>query len=279
MITGANSYVGTNVEKWLMREPDKYYVETLDMKDPNWKECDFSRFDVVFHVSGIAHIKESKSNESLFYKINRDLTVETAEKAKMSGVKQFIFMSSMSVFGLTKGKIKKDTKKQPKGAYSLSKSEAEDKLILMDASKFSVCIVRAPMIYGSGSLGNFDKLVSMSRKTIFFPKIVNERSSIFILNLCAFISSVIELELSGYFHPQNSEYFCTYETVKIIRETLNKKTLFFSTLNFFLKNISLPILNKAFGNLVYDFSLSNYDFSYANFSTIESIIMSIEQEG
>ena len=37
LITGANSYVGTNVEKWLMKEPDKFYVETLDMKNPNWR--------------------------------------------------------------------------------------------------------------------------------------------------------------------------------------------------------------------------------------------------
>ena len=52
LITGANSYIGTNVEQWLLKEPDKYHVETLDMKDPNWINFDFSKFDVVFHVAG-----------------------------------------------------------------------------------------------------------------------------------------------------------------------------------------------------------------------------------
>jgi nucleoside-diphosphate-sugar epimerase len=71
LITGANSYVGTNVEKWLMKEPDKFYVETLDMKDPNWRNFDFSKFDVVFHVAGIAHVSTKKSMKDLYYKVNQ----------------------------------------------------------------------------------------------------------------------------------------------------------------------------------------------------------------
>src|SRR5690554_6798259 len=98
LITGANSYVGTNVEKWLMKEPNKYYVETLDMKDSNWKEFDFSRFDVVFHVAAIVHKRESKKNKNMYYNVNTKLAREVAKKSKNSKVKQFIFMSSMSVY-------------------------------------------------------------------------------------------------------------------------------------------------------------------------------------
>ena len=82
LITGANSYVGTNVEKWLMKEPDKYYVETLDMKDPNWREFDFSKFDVVFHVAGIAHVSKKKSLKELYYKVNTNITVKTDKISK-----------------------------------------------------------------------------------------------------------------------------------------------------------------------------------------------------
>ena len=119
LITGANSYVGTNVEKWLMKEPDKYYVETLDMIDPNWRDFDFSRFDVVFHVAGIAHVSAKKSMKDLYFKVNRDLAIATAVKAKESGTKQFIFMSSMIVYSSSEAKITLETNPNPDNFYVL----------------------------------------------------------------------------------------------------------------------------------------------------------------
>src|SRR6056297_2768731 len=99
LITGKNSYIGTSLEKWLMREPDKYKVDTVDMKDGSWKEKDFSGYDVVFHVAGIAHVSSDPKMEDMYYKVNRDLAIETAEKTKSDGVMQFIFMSSIIVYG------------------------------------------------------------------------------------------------------------------------------------------------------------------------------------
>jgi len=60
LITGANSYIGTSFEKWLSKYPDKYSIDTIDMIDGVWRKKDFSSYDVVFHVAGIAHIKETK---------------------------------------------------------------------------------------------------------------------------------------------------------------------------------------------------------------------------
>jgi UDP-glucose 4-epimerase len=125
LITGANSYVGTNVEKWLMKEPDKYYVETLDMKDSNWKKFDFSIFDVVFHVAGIAHVTNKKNMADLYFKVNRDLTIDVAKKSKISGVKQFIFMSSMIVYNSGETRITLETKPNPDNFYGQSKLDAE----------------------------------------------------------------------------------------------------------------------------------------------------------
>src|SRR5690606_12783164 len=125
LITGANSYIGMSVEKWLLKQPDKYSVETLDMKDPNWVNFDFSKFDVVLHVAGIAHIKQTKKNKDLYYRVNRDLAVDTARKAKEAGIKQFVFLSTMSVYGKVTGIIKDDTIPNPKDAYGKSKYEAE----------------------------------------------------------------------------------------------------------------------------------------------------------
>ena len=96
LITGANSYIGTSFEKY-MEQYDGYQIDTLDMMNPEWKNHDFSIYDVVFHVAGIAHQKETKENTHLYYKINRDLAIATAKLVKEAGVKRFVFMSSMSV--------------------------------------------------------------------------------------------------------------------------------------------------------------------------------------
>ncbi|PRY82681.1 NAD-dependent epimerase/dehydratase family protein [Alkalibacterium olivapovliticus] len=125
LITGKKSYIGTSVENWIMKEPDNYHVDTIDMRDGLWKEMDFSKYDVVFHVAGIAHIKETSKNQGLYYKVNRDLAYETAKKAKENGVNQFIFLSSMSVYGIDSGYITKFTPLRPKNAYGKSKVEAE----------------------------------------------------------------------------------------------------------------------------------------------------------
>ena len=122
LITGANSYIGTSFEKYLKENyPDEYIVDTVDMIDGSWREKSFAGYDSVFHVAGIAHQKETKKNAHLYYEVNRDLAVETAKKAKSEGVKQFIFLSSMSVYGMDTGVITKETKPNPKSNYGKSK--------------------------------------------------------------------------------------------------------------------------------------------------------------
>ena len=102
LITGANSFVGINVERWLMRQPDCYQVDTVDTMNDAWKQADFSRYDVVFHVAGIAHVDPKPEMAPLYYKVNRDLAIEVAKCAKDKGVKQFIYMSSGIVYKVSK---------------------------------------------------------------------------------------------------------------------------------------------------------------------------------
>ena len=110
LITGAGSYIGTSFEKYLKDFGDEYSVDTVDMVDGSWREKSFSGYDAIFHVAGIAHIKETKDNAHIYYEVNRDLVKDVVEKAKSDNVKQFVFLSSMSVYGLTKGRITEKTK-------------------------------------------------------------------------------------------------------------------------------------------------------------------------
>jgi len=254
LITGANSYVGSNVEKWLSKEPDKYYVETLDMKDPNWKEFDFSEFDVVFHVAGIAHVSNKKSMKDLYYKVNRDLTIETARKAKKSGVKQFIFMSSMIVYSSKEKMITIDTKPNPDNFYGQSKLDAELGIIELEDNKFNISVMRPPMIYGPNSNGNFPKLLKFANKTFIFPNIKNKRSMLYIDNLSIFVKNTINQNKYGIFFPQNHEYSSTTDIIKTVSTIRNKKIWFTKLFNPFIKllRIKIGILNKVFGDYYYD---------------------------
>lgn len=254
LITGANSYVGTNVEKWLMKEPENFYVETLDMRDPNWKNFDFSKFDVVFHVAGIAHVSTKKSMKDLYFKVNRDLTIETAVKAKESGVKQFIFMSSMIVYNSKETRITKDTKPNPDNFYGLSKLQAEEGILPLQSETFNVVVLRPPMIYGPGSKGNFSKLVKLSRYIPIIPNYTNIRSSLYITNLSKFIAKYVEEEVQGLFFPQNEDYYSLAIIIESSRKYQHRKYLktiiFNKIIKFLVKRVSL--IKKIIGDFYYD---------------------------
>ncbi len=273
LITGKNSYIGNALENWLAKEPENYQVESIDMKDGSWKERDFSSYDVVFHVAGIAHIKETIDNQDLYYKINRDLAYETAKKAKKDGVRQFIFLSSMSVYGIETGVINKLTPIKPNTAYGKSKIEAEKLINQLDDYSFTVAILRPPMVYGSGCKGNYPRLARLARKTPFFPKIDNQRSMIYIDNLSEFVKQLIDNKDQGLFFPQNSEYVNTSEMVRLIAEFHGKRILMTKIFNPFLnfKVTKFAVFNKIFGDLVYDMSMSEIETKYRVFSFEETI--------
>lgn len=256
LITGKDSYIGTNFKKHLEQYQDEYYVEELDVKDDSWKEHNFTGYDVVFHVAGIAHVKEKKENEGLYYKINRDLAYEVAKKAKDAGISQFIFMSSMSVYGLQHSKvpITRQTMPTPNTYYGRSKLEAERLIQKLESDTFNVCIVRPPMVYGDNAPGNLTKLLNTVRKIGIFPTIKNKRSSITIETLSTCINDYIKQHAKGTFLPQNKEYLCTYEVVREKMNLENKKVIYISVFNPLIKLLigKIGIVSKCFGDLIID---------------------------
>lgn len=265
LITGKDSYIGNSLENWLMKEPDTYKVDIVDMKDELWREKDFSQYDVVFHVAGIAHVSSDSKLKDSYYKVNTELTVQTAKKAKKDGVKQFIFMSSIIVYGNDNGIITKNIDPNPKDFYGDSKLRAEEEIKGLIDSEFKIVIIRPPMIYGKGSKGNYPRLAKLAKKAPIFPDIDNQRSMLHIDNLCEFLRLIIQNEEAGLFFPQNQEYVKTSEMVKLIGEVNGRKIrlikLFNPIIKIFINKVN--VLNKVFGNLVYDKSMSeNIKFNY-----------------
>ena len=273
LITGAGSYIGTSFEAYLKENyPNDYEVDTLDMLDPAWRDYDFAPYDSVFHVAGIAHSDNgriSAEKEKLYYAVNTDLTVETAKKAKADGARQFIFMSSAIVYGESApiGKTKRitrDTPVSPANCYGDSKVQAENGIRPLEDGRFKVVILRPPMIYGKGSKGNYPRLASLARKAPLFPYVKNERSMLYIENLAEFVRLMVENGERGTFWPQNSEYSNTSELVKMIAAANGKRIRLVRGLGWMLKLMSFAVgtVNKVFGNLSYDFELSEYQAGY-----------------
>ncbi|MDP3306585.1 MAG: NAD-dependent epimerase/dehydratase family protein [Erysipelotrichaceae bacterium] len=262
LITGRNSFIGTSVKNWLLLEPSKYSVDTLDMKGQAWKQNDFSSYDVVFHVAGIAHISANPKLKDLYFQVNRDLAIETAQKAKFDGVKQFIFMSSIIVYGESSGSeriIDINTIPTPSNYYGDSKLQADEGIRRIESENFKVVILRPPMIYGKGSKGNYPKLVSVAKMLPIFPDFDNQRSMLHIDNFCEFVKVMIDHEETGLFFPQNTDYVETSKMVKLIREVNGKRTLLTKKFNWIIRLLfKLGITRKLFGNLVYEKSMSDY---------------------
>ncbi len=276
LITGANSYVGTNVEHWLNREPEKYHVDTIDMIDDSWRKRDFSGYEVVFHVAGIAHVKETRNNRDLFFKVNRDLVIEVAKVSKKAGVSQFIFLSSMSVYGMDTGVINKETVPKPKNSYGKSKLQAEQEIKMLESDNFKIAILRPPMIYGKGCKGNYSRLAGLAFRTPIFPKVDNKRSMIYIDNLSELIKQLINNYSGGLFLPQNAVYVNTSELVRLIAEARGRKIMMTKLFNPLLRLLNISTVNKVFGDLIYDLKISEYEGNYRDCEFRESILKTEE---
>lgn len=267
LITGLNSFVGNSFEKWINNYSDKYIVEKISLRDSAWREKDLSIYDSIVHVAGIAHVKESKKNKDLYYKINRDLTYEIALKSKKDGVPQFIFLSSMSVYGMETGVITFKSIPKPKTHYGKSKLEAEKLLESLTDENFKLAIIRPPMIYGKGCKGNYVKLANLAVKTPIFPNVQNSRSMIYIDNLSIYLKYIIDNNCDGIFFPQNEEYVNTSELVKLIAHIHGKKIIMTRIFNPIIRSMeNNRTIRKVFGSLVYEKNMSNnYELSLINF--------------
>lgn len=278
LITGANSYIGESFQVFAEENYEKNFeIDTLDMLDPEWRKKDFSAYDIVYHVAGIAHADVGNVSEEVkqkYYAVNTDLSIEVARKAKEEGVKEFIFMSSMIVYGDSApyGKrkiIDKNTVPHPANFYGDSKLQADVGVRELADANFKVIVLRPPMIYGKGSKGNYPILAKLAKKLPIFPEVTNERSMLHIDNLCEFLCQIMLIKEitneSVVLIPQNVEWTKTSDMVHEIAKVSGKKII---SLKMLAPAVwiggKIPgkigeLVNKAFGNNAYSQDMSEYE--------------------
>lgn len=261
LITGKNSYIATSWKAYVEAHEEKQIeVTLLSVRDEGWKQMNFGDYDVLLHCAGMVHRKERSTSKVEYDRVNRNLTMELAQKAKAEGMSQFIFISTMNVYGMQTGVITVATEPKPKSLYGRSKLEAERALEALQSEVFKVCILRPPMIYGKGCKGNYQHLAWLARKTPIFPDICNERSMLYIDNLCEFLCLMVEHGCVGIFFPQDREYVKTSDMVREIAECHGRRMILTRIFNPVLRGMSgIGIVKKVFGSLVYESMMSDYE--------------------
>ena len=281
LVTGVNSYIGNAFRSYMEQFPEEAEVEGISVRNDAWKTLDFSGYDCVFDVAGIAHADTGHVSEEVkkqYYAVNCDLTVALAKKAKEAGVRQFVFMSSAIVYGDSapigfQRVITRETPPAPADFYGDSKLQAEKGILPLGDEHFKITILRPPMIYGKNSKGNYPVLSKMAQSLPVFPKVENQRSMLYVGNLVEFVRLIIKNEEEGFFFPQNEQYSNTSQLVQMIAEAHGKHVILVGGCTGPLRVLSQAtgLVNKAFGSLAYDMSMSEYKEDYRKYSLEESI--------
>lgn len=277
LVLGNHSYIGTSFASYVMRcQKERFCVDCVSLHGSDWQNMDWSAYDSVINVTGKAHAdlrRLSEAEKREYYEVNYRLACLTGKKARADGAGQYIYLSSILVYGDSGNRersrvISEDTKPAPSNFYGDSKLRAEQGLTKLFSGKKSrtrLAILRLPMIYGSGCKGNYQTLAKLAKRIPVFPDYQNQRSMLYIENLCEFLCLLAEHQDEGLFFPQDGNYVSTSRMVQLIAAEHGRRVACLSMLNPAVRiGMVFPgrigsMAKKAFGSLVYEGEMSMYD--------------------
>lgn len=265
LIIGKNSYIGTHIKKHLQKYD--MLVDEFDVEHESLEELELSHYQTVIHVAAIVHRKDIQ-DWNVYKKINVDLPIEVARMSKSNGVKQFIFMSSMAVYGVEKNLnkcciIDENTEYSPSTMYGKSKLDAEIGVLKLQDEKFAVSIIRPANVYGKDCRGNYIKM--FCKITKMFPMLPDvyrniKQGFLYVDNLCELVNLLIKKGVTGIFPAQDKEMISSIELMEKISNVLklNKRNSKILGSIFYLFRIA-PV-NKLFGGVVYHEEYCKFSF-------------------
>ena len=269
LISGSNGFVGSY---FIKKYKDKYDIRTFSFLKDDINSLDYSDIDVVFHLSALVHQMSGASCEE-YERVNVIQTLQLAKKAKENGVKQFIFMSTVAVYGIETGVMNEKSDYTPLTEYGKSKLRAEIELQKLDNKNFKVSIIRPPIVYGKNAPGNMKSLLKLINKVPLLPfgKIENKRSMVYIGNLCYLINEVITQEKAGIFLASDDEPLSITRLIELISKNLDKKIYlvkipFFKTL---LKILKPSFHKRLYGSLEIDNTITKEKVNLKNPYSVE----------
>lgn len=222
LITGSNGFIGNY---FIKNYHYKYSIKKFSFLNDDIKVLDCTDVDIVFHLSALVHQMGGATKEE-YEKVNVTQTLELAKKAKESKVKQFIFMSTVKVYGEeSNNKYSENTNCNPEDEYGKSKLKAEQELLKLEDDNFKISIVRTPIVYGYGVKANIKSLISLVKKVSILPfgKIENKRSMVYVGNLCYLVDEIIVQKKAGLFLASDDKPLSTTKLIELIADILGKK--------------------------------------------------------
>ena len=269
LITGRNGYLGSS---FINQYKNKYSFVKFSLLNQKIEDINFDNIDIILHCAALVHQKVEHPYEK-YHEINVEYSVKLAKLAKEHGVKQFVFISTIAVYGEEKEKLDENTICNPITPYGKSKLEAEKGLLKLNDDSFIVSIIRAPMIYGKNAPGNIDSLIKLVKKLPIIPlgKIENKRSFISIQNLCFIINEIITHQKAGVFLASDDEAISTSRLIELIAKNLDKK-IYLVKIPFFeslLKLVKPSFHKRLYGSLEVDNSITKEKLNLKNPYSVE----------
>lgn len=265
VITGSSGFIGTN----FIKMSPNFIIKEVDLLTTQIEMIDFSGIDSILHLAALVHQMKG-APEDLYFKVNRDLAFNVAQRAKEYGVKHFVLMSTGKVYGESSKEtylFNEESPCNPLDPYGISKLEAEQLIKGLEDENFKVAIIRSPLVYGSGVKANMFNLIKLVDKIAILPfgGINNFRSVVYIGNLVALLQHIINNQVSGIFIAGDKSPISTTELVKLIGKGLGKKRRLIKVPKWILKIASYikpAFVDRLFGSLVLDNSHTNDFLKY-----------------
>src|SRR6056297_861510 len=256
LITGANSFVGKNYQRY----SNNATIDEVSLLELEPEAIHYEGYDTILHLVAIVH-QTKTIPEKEYFKVNKELAVRTAKAAKAAGVKQFVFLSTVKVYGPFNHEVgiwNEDSVCNPTDAYGKSKYAAELALKELENEDFTVSIVRTPLVYGQDVRANMLSLIKLIQKFPVLPlgRLNNRRSFTAARNLVAFIDRIIEKRASGVFIAKDEKDLSTTELVNLLSNSLDKKVRLIPIPKFLI-TLSKKVYPKIFDRLYGSFFLEN----------------------
>ncbi|CAA6812621.1 MAG: UDP-glucose 4-epimerase (EC [uncultured Sulfurovum sp.] len=269
LVTGSSGYIG---KSFIETFKEKYTFSVFSLQNSSLESLSIKGIDTVLHCAALVH-KKHETDYVKYYKINTEYTVNLAKKAKLNGVKHFIFISTIAVYGDSMDKVDEESECTPRTPYAKSKFEAEQKLNKLSDKEFKVSVIRPPMVYGASAPGNIVSLIKIIKIMPILPfyNTQNKRSFVYIRNLTAMIEMVVEKQKEGLFLASDDKSISTSKLIKLLSQGLESR-VYMIRVPFFkmiLKKVKPSLYQQLYGNFEVCNKYSQKILEYKNRYSVE----------
>lgn len=278
LLTGATGFVGL---RYIEYNKKKYDIQCVSLRSTKVSDIDFSGVDSIVHLAGMAH-QMKKVEDKLYFDVNYKLTRELADFAKETGVRHFVFVSTIKVFGEHhRGVLNEDTRCEPiNDPYGASKLKAEKYLESIANDSFKVALVRPPLIYGPRVKGNLIRFLRLADSNYFLPfgKINNRRTMIFIDNFVSLLNRIVDTKATGIVLAGDDQPISTTKLISLMRGNMGRKNRLVKVPKIFVKVLGMvrpELAIRLYRDLEMDTSVSYNNLSFSPPYTIEEGVNSM----